>query len=334
MRRETIKLSGIISENILNKMNKTSITFLLYFKIWKEKGVLLGENITQEQIFLYINNSYMKESKEEMEGYSDFIKSVRDKSKLISIENVIKEVDLFLEGCEKYYPKSLSKRIINNWNEFGYSVVKKEYLQNKMGIEKVVNYIDEVNDFDVMDLVDLYELLNPSDRFLNDFFTPNDVSEFIGKIMTIQQIEKLNKLEEVNLYDPSLGVSRLVIHTFYKIKTQFRTKKINIYGVDINSHFVVFSSSVLELINFNNNTCICGNTLFIEPNFPKMDIIVGNPPFGKMSKNDLEKLIQIDNYNNGNRIKNSSSSILNINKKLKQLSKQEYEEIVNNYKVV
>jgi hypothetical protein len=334
MRKETIKLSEIISSNILNKINKTSITFLLYFKIWKEKGGLINQNIPQEQIFSYLNNSYMKESKEKMEGYFDFIKSIRDSSKLISIEKVVKEVDDFLDECKKYYPKTLSKRIIDNWNEFGYPVVKKEYLQNKIGIEKVVNYIDEVNDFDVIDIVDLYELLNPSGRFLNDFFTPNEVGEFMGKLMTIQQIEKLSELKEVNLYDPAFGISRLIIHSFYKIKTQFKTKKINIYGVDINSHFVVFSSSILELINFGNNTCVCGNTLFIEPNFPKMDIIVGNPPFGKMSKYDLGKLIQIDNYNNGNRIKNSSNSVLNINKNLKQLSKEEYESIINNYKVV
>lgn len=334
MRRETIKLSEIINRNILNKFNKTSITFLLYFKIWKEKGELINKNIPQEQIFLFINNSYLKKSKEKDETYFDFIKSVRNKSKLISIENVVKEIDYFLEECKKYYSESLSKRIINNWNEFGYLEVKKEYFQNKEGIEKVVNYIDEVNDFDVIDLVDLFELLNPSDRFLNDFFTPNEVSEFIGKLMITQQIEKLSEKEEVNLYDPSIGVSRLIIHTFYEIKRHFRTIKINIYGVDLSSHFAVFSSSVLELINFSNNVCICGNTLFIEPNFPKMDIVVGNPPFGKMNKNDLEKLIQIDSYNGGNRIKNSSNSILNINKKLKKLSKEEYGEIVNNYKVV
>lgn len=334
MRSETIKLSNIIKDNTLNKFDKSSITFLLYFKIWKEKGLLLEKGIPQEHIFSFINNSYMEESKKSMEGYKEFIESIRNKSKLVSIENVVDEIEKYFEDCKKYYREEFSKRIIDNWDLLGYKIVKKEYNQNKSGIEKVVEYIDEVNNFDVIDLVDLFELLNPSDRYLNDFFTPNDVSEFIGDLMIGQQIEKLKEKSEVNLFDITMGISRLLIHTFYKIKTQMKNMKINIYGIDLNLQFTIFSSSVLELINFNNNTCICGNSLLIKPNFPKMDIIVGNPPFGKMNKGDLEKIIQIDNYNGGNRIMNSSNSIKNMNKKLKQLSKNEYEEIVNNYKVV
>lgn len=333
MRNESIKLAELIKKET-QSWNKTSFIFLLYFNLWKKKGELLNEQLGQERVYIFLNNSFLKTYKDNLSSYMEYMKKINESSKLVSIDNVINIVDGLFELYGKHYPKSLAEKIETNWNILGYKDIKDEYKNNKAGLQNIVDYIDKVNDFDIINLLEVFECLNISDRSLNDFFTPNDLSQMIGNLSVGQLFKDFNRLDEINIYDCCIGISRLVLHSFYEIKAVFPDKKINVYGIDLSREFAVFSSSVMELINFNNNKIVVGNSLLIEPNFPKMDLIVGNPPFGNLHKVTMEKMIQKDMYLGGSRVLNSSKPIQTLSKKLKPINKTEYEEIINNYEVV
>jgi len=140
--------------------------------------------------------------------------------------------------------------------------------------------------------MDMFELLSPSDKSLNDFFTPPSISKSLSEIL-IRNIDTTK--ESISLYDPTCGIGRLLYYSLMDIKTRFPEKKVYCCGCDIFPKYSVFTQSILDLVNYNSNEIFIGNSLYVKFK-NKFDCILGNPPFGDMKEEDYKKYIQFHMY--------------------------------------
>lgn len=253
--KNTLKM---IRENFTTKSEVISVCFILYFKLHLKKGILLLKGISINDMYKHINNDkYLFDFK--------------------SVENFQKHIEIELNNISRIYGPQFKERCKSRWNELGLNSINKEIKYNKNGIQKIIEIIDEKFEFFSIDnLMDLYEVLNGSDRVLNEFYTPYDICNLVGEILI-----NIEKKKEIKLCDPTIGMGRLLYYSFIKFKNKYPDIKINLYGMDLNSKSVVFSESIFYLIN--DNVFIEYGNCFKDMNkFPTMDVIVGNPPFGKI----------------------------------------------------
>ena len=87
--------------------------------------------------------------------------------------------------------------------------------------------------------------------------------------------------KNINIFDPTIGMGRLMYDSFIELKEKFPMSNINIFGIDLNSRFVVISESLLNLVNNQNVFIKEGNTLKGDFSLPQMDICISNPPYEK-----------------------------------------------------
>lgn len=246
-------LANTITKNTTLKDN-TSFTFIGYFKILEYKETLLNDNISNENIYQHINknNSII---------YKDS-------------EDFLNRVEKYINSIENKYQSN----ILEDFISLGYDDIKYEYKNNRNGLDRVIEKFNSLEHFSIENLIDTFELLNVSDKFYNDFFTPNSISILISKLLV--QTAKLEK-DIIKIYDPSCGIGRLLYHSFFELKEKYPHKIIELYGIDINNRFKVFTQSILNLINGENNYIFKANTLSNSIKIENIDICLSNPPFDK-----------------------------------------------------
>jgi len=256
-----------IKENLTTK-DYTVITFILYFKLHLIKGWMLKRGIQQSQIWKHIND----------EKHSFNLKNV---------ENLESHLRNEFNELNRLYGYKVVNIVKTKWNELGLDTIKKEIEINKNGIQNIIELLDEeFKHLTIDSTMDLFEELNGSDRGLNDYFTPTSLSKLIGKMVSSKEYGNT-----VNIYDPSIGMGRLMYHSVMELKEKHPLSVINVFGVDLNTRFAVFTESLLSLINFNRVFIEVGNTLKDNFNFPKMDMCISNPAYdGKIEYEFLEHI--------------------------------------------
>lgn len=261
-----------------NTKDKTAICFLGYFTLYNMKSLLVQfENEINDTNFY----KYLERPLTHTENKNGFIikdKVVRNSFKLNNIDEVLNSIDYMFKSYRVALDKESYERVVDNWEDLGLRELKKEAKENKTGINKVIEEFDNINNFNIEMLIDLFEELNVSNKFFNDYFTPTDISKMIA---TMASKEFNTKRPYINIYDPSCGIGRVLYHTFIELKEKYPNKKINIFGIDLCNRFKVFTESILSLINFNKTFIERGNTLEDKFDFPKMNICVANPPYNK-----------------------------------------------------
>jgi len=255
-------------------------------------------------------------------GYFRLYCELRINTKLDNFKNSMELLNYLFKVWEIKQNKKYIDRTINNYNVLGLETLKN--ISNNPNTEKFCNQILELKDFGIEDLIDLFELLSPSDKSLNDFFTPSDISKNISQILLKGSKKQLKDKKEIKICDPTCGVGRLLYHSFLDLKKQYPNKKIICLGNDIFPKYSVFTKSILDLVNFGNNQVYIGNGLYFNP---KSDLIIGNPPFGNLPKHTYEEYVRVYHYC-------SKEPFPSKYKHLKPLNNKEYETIVNNFKVV
>lgn len=252
------KLSNYILKNSFSK-DKTAICFIGYFKILEYRGKLLNNRIDMKDIYKHINNS--------------------NDIKYSSIEEFINKVDSYINSFNNpNWSMNFSTLIRDNFNKLGFDKVKQDGKENISNYNKIIELYNSIENFSIDDLIDLFESLTHPDKSFNDFFTPQSVSKFIAN-MAITKIDK----KIINIYDPSCGIGRLLYYAFMNMKEKDDSLIINIFGVDLNSRFSIFTSSILELINYERVFIENKNTLKNEFIIPPIDICLSNPPFDKQN---------------------------------------------------
>lgn len=261
-----------------NTKDKTAICFLGYYTLINMKSILTqSENgFNEDNIYKYLERPLTHT--EDKKGFIIKDKKIRNSFKLNNIDDVLNSID-YLFKCYKAQVKTdMYERIVDTWGDLGLNELRKEAKENKIGINKVIKEFDNINNFNIEMLINLFEELNVSNKFYNDYFTPNSISKLISSMAS----KDFNTNRPyINIYDPSCGIGRVLYHTFVELKEKYPNKKINIFGIDLCNRFKVFTESILSLINFDKTFIERGNTLKDKFNFPKMDICVANPPYDK-----------------------------------------------------
>lgn len=344
--KETInKLLKTTKELVLK--DRILVVFLMYYTLLNTKDILTYEGVNSNYLWKFLKRP-LKHNKNKdgfvLEGYGEISNSF----KLNDIEEVISSINTRL-NIYKEHSEEMYLRVKENWEVIGLKELQKIYKTNKKLLNKIIKEIDSIDNLCIEDIIDFYEMINISGRTLNDFFTPNDISKLLSKINHTSLLDRYNKLKTqnkikdikdfekkyypngINIYDCSCGIGRLLFHTFYELKSTC-FKNINVFGIDIYEPFGVLTSSLFNLINPNRTFIVIGNTLLIEPKFPLMDIIVGNPPFGKTQLFTMDNILLKEQYLNSDTFKKLRKE--ELIQKLKPLNNETYKDIINNYKIV
>ncbi|MBT5934695.1 N-6 DNA methylase [Sulfurimonas sp.] len=224
-----------------------------------------------------------------MSGYS-VICTQEEIYKYISVENSTKSyqlidsdsfknhIDSLLNEYKTRFP-SVYEIIKNKWNTLGLEDVLYEIKHNKKGVDNMIKSLDNIENFSIENLIDLFEEINISDRYLNDFFTPKSLCISTSKMaISNGNYERKNF---INIFDPTCGIGKLLFYSFLEFKEEFPHKTINLKGMDIHSRFSVFTESILDLININHNEIVTEDTLSSTTEFKDIDLVLSNPPYDK-----------------------------------------------------
>ena len=112
------------------------------------------------------------------------------------------------------------------------------------------------------------------------YFTPRDVIEIcIEKIISIQ---KKNKIIINDIFEPCCGSCEFILH----MEKHFENK--NITGIENNSDIYLYTKNNNVNIKKNNFNHIHTNFFHYE-NDKKFDLIIGNPPYYVVDKNEINK---------------------------------------------
>lgn len=185
------------------------------------------------------------------------------------------------------------------------NLIKSIIHNNKENIKSIKAAIKnyEPQDFDLYDLVNIFELLIPEkDRKLNGaFFTPKKITKFI--------VKNTIKSKNQTIYDPSCGCGAFLIETTDYINKKYRKKgtdiiENNIYGTDIAGYSIERAKILLTLLALQNNEDKA-EILFnlnnvdslesrLDQLYPKIikaggfDVVIGNPPYVKFQDLDIK----------------------------------------------
>lgn len=320
MEQNMKKLVDTIKSETITK-DKTSFVFIGYLVLLEYKGMLLSQGVKHSEIYKHL--SIPKQTTKSEYDNADSFQPILDLVDYRLME--------YKNQSEKFY-----NRVKENWDNLGLQTIREEFKINPQGMIKILLQFNHI-EVSIPSLMELYELLNPTDKKLNDFFTPMNVAK--GASSLISDLT-LDSVEEINIFDGACGIGRLFYPKFIELKDKYPNKIINIYGIDLYSKFAVFAQSMFSLINIDNTAIVIGNVLQSQPfQGIKMDIVLGNPPFDSKDYGfDIQlKILKYEDTfisKNTRDFKGHSANTVKRYKNTPIISQEEYLQLINNYKVV
>ncbi len=152
--------------------------------------------------------------------------------------------------------------------------------------------IENKSKYSISDLFKISELAN-AERLKNAaFYTRQDIC-----FSLVKELPESEKFQEINIIEPSVGAGNFLPLLFEKYES---VNKVNIDVVDIDKKTILILKELLKIIKKPENIEINFlNQDFLLNNFSKKyDIVIGNPPFGKVVKNpELLGEYKIGKYN-------------------------------------
>mgnify|MGYP001581417985 CR=1 FL=1 len=151
---------------------------------------------------------------------------------------------------------------------------------------QLVNFLkSNLDKYNFIDLSKIAEYANSEKNKTAAYYTNPDICYSI-----IKDLPEYTEFEdELNILEPSVGVGNFIPTIINKYKD---AKKVNIDVVDLNKNSLEILNILLSKFAIPNNI----NISFINDDFllhdfnKKYDIVVGNPPFGKIKEN--KKLLE------------------------------------------
>jgi DNA (cytosine-5)-methyltransferase 1 len=187
--------------------------------------------------------------------------------------------------------RSIAKKISKNSNikNIGY---KNNYssIYKLIEIHKLNNFANQklfIDKFykklDFEYLLKILELSNPSRDQNSAFFTDNSIAIDIANLLP-------NFKEKVKILEPSVGVGNILFQVIKKYKN---LKKIEIDVFDLDKNILNIFKYLVKKQNYSKNIKVkFYNCDFLKEKInSKYDLVIGNPPFGK-----LKNTRQLDEY--------------------------------------
>jgi len=179
------------------------------------------------------------------------------------------------ESIASNIKKVLSQKIIT------ISEIKRLVQDYQLNItENLINFINaNFDNYSLENILLIAELSNSQRQNTSAFFTRKDIAFTI-----IKDLPELKKKKNIRILEPSVGVGNFLPLLFEKYSNKNEVI-IDVYDIDKSS--IKILKTVLEKINIPSNFKInIFNDNFLLHKFDKRyDIVVGNPPYKKLTKN-------------------------------------------------
>jgi len=175
-------------------------------------------------------------------------------------------------------------------------LIENNKLQSFLNLKKYIQ--DNPQGLDYNTLLKIAEYSNAKRNENAAFYTTQDIV-----YSTIKQLPKFKKIKELYILEPSVGIGAFLPQL---IKKYADIPKVNIDVVDIDNDSLEILMILIEKLNIPENIKInIINADFIKYKFSrKYDIVIGNPPFGKIpkQKKDLQYYLQFASNKKTNNI--------------------------------
>jgi len=221
--------------------------------------------------------------------------SKEEKIKLLSKEEInIRQsigeavpTEIFRQIAEK-----IKNKLNNNFDKKKIKKLIQE--ENLFSTDNLINFIKRnKNKYSLPEILKIAELSNEQRENMAGYYTRQDVCFSI-----IKNLPKSEKFKTINILEPSVGSGNFIPLLINKYSD---VPKVNIDVVDIDNNILKILKEILNNIYLPKNI----NINFIHADFllkqfnKKYDIVIGNPPFGKIIKSkELLKKYKQDKYNN------------------------------------
>ena len=188
--------------------------------------------------------------------------------------------------------KNIKEFLINgklNENEIKL-IIKRENLVENCHTNKFIER--NLDKYTYWELSKVAELSNAEKFNTAAFYTRQDVIFSI-----IKDLPDFNDLEEINILEPSVGAGNFLPLLFEKYRD---VKKVNISVVDIDGNTLEVLKILLKKIDIPKNIRInyINDDFLLHKFNKKFDLVIGNPPFKKLTKNkDLLEVYRKDKFN-------------------------------------
>jgi len=171
---------------------------------------------------------------------------------------------------ESIFKKRLSKKEVDK-------LIEERNLNNLKNLLEFIN--EKFEDYDYQDLSKIVELSNAKRLSNAAYYTPKNICYSL-----IKDLPTFKNLKEISILEPAVGVGNFIPSIIEKYRDK---EKINIDVVDIDLDSITLLKILLKKINPPENV----NINFINGDFlltkfnKKYELIIGNPPFKKVTKN-------------------------------------------------
>ena len=178
----------------------------------------------------------------------------------------------------KKIKKSLSKKTLKD-KEIE-MVIEKEKLEE---IENLTTFLKESRDvYSDSTILRIIEMSNTKRQTHSAFYTNRFIVEHI--------VEDLPNFEddEITIVEPSVGAGNFLKLLYKKYQEK---KKVNLILIDIDENILKILESLNHIPENFDVSYICADFLDYDFEDTKIDLVIGNPPFSKVSGKDLKKYI-------------------------------------------
>ncbi len=195
--------------------------------------------------------------------------------------------EIFRQIAEKVKKKSkevLNKTKINK-------IIKDNDLTN---VNNLISFIrNNKNQYSIPELLKINELSNSLRQDNAGYYTRQDVC-----FSLIKELPSSNKFKTLNILEPSVGSGNFLP---LLIKKYADVSKVNIDIIDIDENILKILKEIIKIIDLPKNIKInfYNDDFLLKKITKKYDIIIGNPPFGKITKSkELLDKYKKNKYNN------------------------------------
>ncbi len=247
---------------------------------------------------LFINKYIIKDMLlQQVASYSDDVEAIENLDWLFILNQdesnthlvSVKKTEKYLENKFKVWSQTFPKELVADIRENFTNIGLYDVLKESKDTDKFIRFLDTCN-FTINDIFEIYSRINFPDRQKNDFFTPLDLCNLTSKIAIAN-----NKKENIKICDITCGVGNMLYTTYKELKNDNPDSNISVYGIDFEISYVSFTRSIFHLFTNDVNIACC-NALTNDPfNGVKMDIFVGNPPFGRIDEETYTHLLKQEN---------------------------------------
>ena len=175
--------------------------------------------------------------------------------------------------------KKIKETHINRINDKQIKEIIRTNSLNNSFKKDVLSFIKEnLLNLSFTDISKIIEFLNPNTEEFSAFYTPCDICYSL-----VNEIPNFENKKEIHILEPSVGGGNFL----NILSNKFDKQKIFLDIVDIDSSVIEILKTISKKINNTNIVINFINADFLKYNFTKRyDLVIGNPPFGKIKSSD------------------------------------------------